>query len=368
LSAADWTTFNSKAPGVTFTTNYIPYGQGTTTLNQSANLTFDGTNLSVAGAVNKVTITSPATGSTLTIANNKTFTASNTLTLAGTDSTTMTFPTTSATIARTDAAQTFTGIQTLGTTASTGNYISVLGSDADNTYLVFSGARKYPRLDLADTVAGGSTFQFWNLGNQLRFGTNTGTAATASFYIASGNAGAVTFNGAFSAASNAVGSVNAKAGGLTAVTTVAGSLTLATGGVTIASQVMASGSVWRVTAYGTYAASSSANARTLTMACYWGTTALTSVTTGNVLALTAQTTPWRVELEITGSSATAAWCTAILSAQVTSATIPLNYISTAASVTGLTTTSTLDFRVGQTGTATAGDTINVHSVILERIK
>jgi hypothetical protein len=49
LSAADWTTFNSKAPGVTFTTNYIPYGQGSTTLNQSASLTFDGTNLDILG-------------------------------------------------------------------------------------------------------------------------------------------------------------------------------------------------------------------------------------------------------------------------------------------------------------------------------
>jgi hypothetical protein len=42
-------------------------------------------------------------------------TANNSLTLAGTDATTHTFPTTSATIARTDAAQTFTGDQTLGT-------------------------------------------------------------------------------------------------------------------------------------------------------------------------------------------------------------------------------------------------------------
>lgn len=49
LSAADWTTFNSKAPGVTFTTNYIPYGQGTTTLNQSAGLQFDGTNFTTTG-------------------------------------------------------------------------------------------------------------------------------------------------------------------------------------------------------------------------------------------------------------------------------------------------------------------------------
>lgn len=42
--------------------------------------------------VNKVTITTPATGSTLTIANGKTLTASNSLTLAGTDGTTQTFP------------------------------------------------------------------------------------------------------------------------------------------------------------------------------------------------------------------------------------------------------------------------------------
>ena len=99
--------------------------------------------------VSKVTITEPATAATLTIANGKTFTAndtvtvdtgglvlgnsggltaaaskvltvSNSLTLAGTDSTTMTFPTTSATIARTDAANTFTGHQTIEGVTSTG--------------------------------------------------------------------------------------------------------------------------------------------------------------------------------------------------------------------------------------------------------
>lgn len=50
LSAADWTTFNSKAPGVTFTTGYVPFGQGTTTLNQSTNFTFDGSNLVNTGS------------------------------------------------------------------------------------------------------------------------------------------------------------------------------------------------------------------------------------------------------------------------------------------------------------------------------
>jgi hypothetical protein len=42
----------------------------------------------------------------------KALTVNNSLTLAGTDATVMTFPTTNATIARTDAAQTFTGVQT----------------------------------------------------------------------------------------------------------------------------------------------------------------------------------------------------------------------------------------------------------------
>jgi hypothetical protein len=43
LTSTDWTTFNGKANAFTYTTNYIPYGQGTTTPNQNANFTFDGT-------------------------------------------------------------------------------------------------------------------------------------------------------------------------------------------------------------------------------------------------------------------------------------------------------------------------------------
>lgn len=62
---------------------------------------------------NGLTVTNNGTN-TLNIAAGKTLTVSNSLTLSGTDGTTMTFPTTSASIARTDAAQTFTGIQTFG--------------------------------------------------------------------------------------------------------------------------------------------------------------------------------------------------------------------------------------------------------------
>lgn len=43
------------------------------------------------GTINKLTLTTPATGSTLTILDGKTFTASNTLTLTGTDSSSIAF-------------------------------------------------------------------------------------------------------------------------------------------------------------------------------------------------------------------------------------------------------------------------------------
>lgn len=56
---------------------------------------------------------------TLTIAAGKTLKADNSLELAGTDGTVMTFPTTSATIARTDAGQTFTGTQAFGALTAT---------------------------------------------------------------------------------------------------------------------------------------------------------------------------------------------------------------------------------------------------------
>jgi hypothetical protein len=63
LSAADWSTFNGKAPAVTYTTNYIPYGQGTTTPNQSSALTFDGTNFATTGkATSAGLVMSYATG------------------------------------------------------------------------------------------------------------------------------------------------------------------------------------------------------------------------------------------------------------------------------------------------------------------
>jgi hypothetical protein len=338
----------------TGTTNFGTSGQVLTSGGNAATPTWTtpttGTVTSVGGTgtVNGLTLTGTVT-STGNLTLGGTLDLSSPPAIGGTTSSTGRFTTVTSTIATGTAPFTVT---------STTNVANLNASSLNGATFAAPGA-------IGSTTAGTGAFTTLSASSTVS-GTGFSTYLASPPAIGGTAAAAGTFT-ALSATSNAVGSVNAKAGGKTSVTAVTGSLTLATGGVTLASQVMATNSTWRIRAYGTYVAASSANARTLTMSCFWGATALTSVTTGNVLASTAQTTPWQVELEITGSSATAAWCTAVLMSQVTSATIPQQNVATAASVTALTTTSTLDFRVGQTGTATATDTINVHQVTIERI-
>jgi hypothetical protein len=107
--------------------------------------------VATATSINGNTLT---TGTyTLTGAAAKTLTFSNSLTLAGTDATTLTFPTTSATIARTDAAQTFTGTQTFGAiignslTSVAGNAL-VLATGTSGTALSIASADNAPTFSL----------------------------------------------------------------------------------------------------------------------------------------------------------------------------------------------------------------------------
>ena len=122
--------------------NYLNAATGTTgttstnlVYSTSPTLTTPNIGAATATSINKVTITQPATSATLTILNGKTLTANNSLTLAGTDATTMTFPTTTATIARTDAAQTFTGNQTFSNTVVANGGLNLLGG----TTTIFAG-------------------------------------------------------------------------------------------------------------------------------------------------------------------------------------------------------------------------------------
>jgi hypothetical protein len=83
----------SGGTGVTSST-----GTGSVVLSNSPTLVTPVLGVASATTVNKVALTAPATGSTITVADGKTLTASNSLTLAGTDSTTVTFPPASASV------------------------------------------------------------------------------------------------------------------------------------------------------------------------------------------------------------------------------------------------------------------------------
>ena len=89
---------------------YVPatVSAGTVTVYYSTN---NGPRLPGWKTFDQYGVATSATG-TIAVAAGKSAAISNSLTLAGTDSTTMTFPGTNATVARTDAAQTFTGAQT----------------------------------------------------------------------------------------------------------------------------------------------------------------------------------------------------------------------------------------------------------------
>lgn len=117
---------------------------------------------------------------TLTGTAGKTLTFSNTLTLAGTDSTTMTFPSTSATIARTDAAQTFTGTQTINTIYSPAGSALALGTGSVGTAISIASATRAVTISTAGEAATATLLTVQNdsltTGKLASFVSNNGTA------------------------------------------------------------------------------------------------------------------------------------------------------------------------------------------------
>ena len=145
--------------------------------------------VATATSINKVAFTAPATNATLTIADGKTLTANNSVTFAGTDATTMTFPSTSASVARTDAAQTFTGTQTFAG-AVVGSVQALSGPGAVNITTLtttFTSTGAGNALTLVDGVAG----QFKAVVYVAEAaGGDTGVLTPANF----GNGTTITFN------------------------------------------------------------------------------------------------------------------------------------------------------------------------------
>lgn len=117
---------NCTAATITCLNNITGFSAAGTTGTTSTNLVFSTSPTFITPTLGAATATSingnTFTTGTYTVTGTaaKTLNFTNTLTLSGTDSTTMTFPSTSATVARTDAANTFTGHQTIEGITSTG--------------------------------------------------------------------------------------------------------------------------------------------------------------------------------------------------------------------------------------------------------
>lgn len=130
-------------------------------------------------------IPAPLFPGTLVIASGKTFTVNNTLTLAGIDGTTMTFPTTSATLARTDAANVFTGTQGFSSAITNTQTVNATSSDGEvltNTTAATVGAQQWsPRLRFTGqgwktTATAASQTVDWIVENQPIQGTTNPTS------------------------------------------------------------------------------------------------------------------------------------------------------------------------------------------------
>lgn len=115
-----------NSTGTAWGTSYSTTGSGTVVaLATSPSFTTPSLGVATATSINKVALTAPATGSTLTIADGKTLTVNNSITLSGTDATTMTFPSTSQTIAGLGNTQTFTNTNTFYQINFTVNVVTV---------------------------------------------------------------------------------------------------------------------------------------------------------------------------------------------------------------------------------------------------
>ena len=143
-------------------------------------------------------------------------------------------------------------------------------------------------------------------------------------------------------------------------------LAYTTGGTNLAAQIAAAGAAWRVQAFGTFIAASSATARNALVAPFWGTTQLPGISAA-VLASVAQTTAWNIEFIVSTTTTVAAWTNGILSSRVSSATLVAMGLNTPASTVIVAGALALDLRFAVSAVV-AGDSWSVHNVAIERIK
>ena len=159
---------------IQYTGNSAVTGTGSNVLAISPALTTPTLGVATATTINKVALTAPASGSTLTIADGKTLTAnasltlagtdaktltvSNSLALAGTDSTVMTFPASSTTVAGLSIAETFSAAQRASYSALTDGATITPNFSLANNYSVTLGGNR--TLGVPTSIVAGQSGQF----------------------------------------------------------------------------------------------------------------------------------------------------------------------------------------------------------------
>ena len=229
-------------------------GSSTLVFSNSPTLTTPTLGVASATSINKVTITAPATGSTLTIADGKTLTASNTLTFTGTDSSSVAFgtggtvaytsntlavfaATTSSQLAGVISDETGSGALVFGTspaigtptiTGGTHSAITTLGiRDTSAAFDVTVGATSSVTL----TAGRALTIDVQNAARTIALGGNISLAGTLT------TAGAFTTSGAFGVTLTSTATT-----ALTLPTT--GTLATLAGSETLTNKTLSTGSTW----------------------------------------------------------------------------------------------------------------------------
>ena len=183
---------NGAAPVWTSST-----GTGSVVFATSPSLTTPTLGVATATSINKVAFTTPATGSTLTIADGKTLTASNTLTFTGTDSSSVAFG------AGGTVAYTSNKLSVFASTTSS-ELLGVISDETGSGVLVFATAPTF-----TTSIDGGATFGAFASSTALTLGYSGTSASTTNISTgATANATTKTINIGTGAATGGIANVN----------------------------------------------------------------------------------------------------------------------------------------------------------------